>query len=100
MGRWAAAQRRRGKRPISNSIISATRLSATEIDITYESVLPTFGLQTTWFRTEPSSTPVDEIIQQEARTFRLNMDGDVTADTTLVYDGNRPGLVSPQVLAL
>jgi hypothetical protein len=96
MGQWAT-RRRRGGGPLTlNYITRAQKAGGIQILLTYANDVSAAAVQSEQFESTPSGQTQVTVDQPTIRTLSLNMNGDVSADTTVTYSGTVQGFLTPQ----
>lgn len=98
MGRWAQASRTGGGPTALNSIRSAVDAFTTEIDVNYFHPIGAASFILATFVSNPSAQSPISITQTATHTVQLAFSLTIAADTTLVYTGSVPNILTPQTV--
>jgi hypothetical protein len=99
MGRWAQRKRTGGGAPVLNYIIEATNFGGETAGAEYAYKVDANALSPAAFTSNPSGEIANTILQFDPRRIIIEFDIPQDADTTLVYSGTTPGIVTPQTIA-
>jgi len=98
MGRWAQASRTGGSKTALNFMRSAIDSDPVEIQVEYAQPIGASSFTPASFVTNPSAQAGTVIGQFDAHTITIQFPLDITADTTLVYSGTVPNILTPQTI--
>lgn len=98
MGRWAQASRGGGGSSPLTMIIRAIKLDATDVELEYSANVDGGIIGADTFQSQPSGTVGDSLEQILPRKIEVTFDGDITADTSVLYAGTTAGILTPQTV--
>jgi len=100
MGRWAQRRRTGGGPPAGAALITITEAEVTdttEILVSFSANVNAGDFDPTDFTTQPSNATGTVFGAAGANYINTYFDHDITADTTITYNGTAPGVQSPDV---
>lgn len=101
MGRWAQRRRAGGGPPTLNYITEAAAGgAANQMFVRYAQNVDETQLIPSAFEATPSTNTGDTIDQLLPNRIRISFTGDVDTDTTLIYGGSTPGILTPQTVSI
>jgi hypothetical protein len=98
MGRWAQRKRSGGSPTSENFIISATITDPFTITATYQGPVDFNQFDPITFNTDPSAQSADSVDQISSRSILITFLNNLTGDTELLYNGEVPGITTPQTV--
>ena len=98
MGRYSQRKRSGGGPPVLNHMTEAVDFDPAGITVTYSQPIDFSQLSPGAFASFPSSTSCIAITPLAAREAEYVFGFDIDTDTTLVYVGTTPGVLTPQTI--